>query len=132
MMYILLILFFTSLTSIIFMIGRKLFLLQDGQTVSNTDVPFEIPHLEKVKHFTLKNIKKYEHIILVEILRFYVRFANLLKNKYQELKIKIRNKIIKNDINNDKQEISKFLKIIGDYKNRIREIKHKIKKEENL
>jgi len=108
MMYILLILFFTSLTSIIFMIGRKLFLLQDGQTVSNTDVPFEIPHLEKVKHFTLKNIKKYEHIILVEILRFYVRFANLLKNKYQELKIKIRNKIIKNDINNDKQEISNF------------------------
>ena len=39
---------------------------------------------------------------------------------------------MKNNINGEKKEISKFLKIIGDYKNKIREIKHRIKKEENL
>ncbi len=114
------------------MIGRKLFLLQNGQISSNTEVPFEVSHLEKVKLFTIKNIKKCERILLVEILRLYIRFSNFLKNKYQEIKIKIRNRSKKNNINGEKREISKFLKIIGDYKNKIREIKHKIKKEENL
>jgi len=132
MIYFLLILFFTSLFSIIIMIGRKLFLLQSGQISSNTEVLLEVSHLEKVKLFTVKNIKKYERILLVEILRLYIRFSNFLKNKYREIKIKIRNRNKKNNLNSEKREISKFLKIIGDYKNKIREIKHKIKKEENL
>ena len=132
MIYFLLILFFASLFFIIIMVGRKLFLLQNGQISSNTEVLFEVSHLEKVKLFTIKNIKKCEHILLVEILRLYIRFSNFLKNKYQEIKIKIRNSSKKNNINGEKREISKFLKIIGDYKNKIREIKHKIKKEENL
>lgn len=114
------------------MIGRKLFLLQNGQISSNKESLFEVPHLEKVKYFTITNIKKYEHILLVEMLRFYVRSTSFLKNKYQEIKIKVKNKSMENHINGEKKEISKFLKIIGDYKNKIREIKHKIKKEENL
>ena len=121
-----------SLFSIIIMIGRKLFLLQNRQISSNTEILFEVSHLEKVKLFTIKNIKKYGHILLVETLRLYIRFSNFLKNKYQEIKIKIRNRNKKNNLNSEKREISKFLKTIGDYKNKIREIKHKIKKEENL
>lgn len=132
MMNLLLILFFTSLISILIMIGRKLFLLQNGQISGIEGAPFEVPHLEKVKHFTIKNIKKYEHILLVEMLRFYIKFSNLLKKKYQDMKIKVKNIIIKNERSTEKKEISKFLKVIGDYKNKIREIKHRIKKEENL
>ncbi|OGI60085.1 hypothetical protein A2641_02855 [Candidatus Nomurabacteria bacterium RIFCSPHIGHO2_01_FULL_37_25] len=133
MIYFLLILFFTSLFSIIFMIGKKLFLLQNGQIItSNIEVLFRISHLEKIKLFTIKNIKKYGHILLVEILRSYIRFSNFLKNKYQEIKIKIKTLGKKNNPNGEEKEISKFLRIIGDYKNKIREIKHKIKKEENL
>lgn len=133
--YILLILFFTSLISIIVMIGRKLVLLQNGQITDNStaeEISFGIHHFQKIKHLTIVNIKKYEHIVLVETLRLYVKTTNLLKNKYQAIKIKLKNIRKRNQANGEKKEISKFLKIIGDYKNRIREIKHKIKKEENL
>ncbi len=131
-MYILLILFFASLIGIIIMIGQKLILLQNGRIVVEEKNPLEVRHLEKVKHLTIKNIKKYEHIILVEVLRWYVKSVNFSKDKYRGTKEKIRTMMMKRHINGEKKEISKFLKIIGDYKNRIREIKHKIKKEENL
>ncbi len=132
MMYLFFVLFFTSLISIIIMIGRKLVLLQNGQVSSNEEVTFEVPHLEKVKHFTIENIKKYEHIILVKTVRLYVKGINFFKNKYQAVKIKIKDRRMKNNLNGENKETSKFLKIIGDYKNKIREITHKIKKEEDL
>jgi len=47
-------------------------------------------------------------------------------------KTKVKNKIQENNTNSQNKEISKFLKIIGDYKQKIRDIKNKIKKEENL
>ena|SRR3989344_4975155 len=129
-MYILLILFFTSLILIIFMIGRKLILLQNGLVVNKEEVLFKIPHLEKIKNLTIENAKKYGHLGLVTTLRLYVRSINFLKNKYQETKIKIENWNKENHINGEKKEISKFLKIIGDYKHKIREIKNKIHEEE--
>lgn len=130
--YILLILFFASLISIIVMIGRKLVFLKDTQISSSEEFSFSVPHLQKIKNLTIKNIKKYEHVALVETLRLYVKLTNFLKNNYQIIKTKIQNLKRKNLIDGEKKEISKFLKIIGDYKNRIREIKHRIKKEENL
>ena len=130
-MYYLLVLFFASLFSIIIMIGRKLTILEHEQILNQEEILFELPYFKKIKHFTVENIKKNGNILLVATVRFYVRGANLFKNKYEEIKIKIKNKSMKNNINGEKKEISKFLKIIGDYKNKIREIKHKIKKEEN-
>ena len=114
------------------MIGRKLTILEHEQILNQEEILFELPYFKKIKHFTVENIKKNGNILLVATVRFYVRGANLFKNKYEEIKIKIKNKSMKNNINGEKKEISKFLKIIGDYKNKIREIKHKIKKEENL
>ena len=133
--YAILILFFSSLISIITMIGRKLVLLQNGHTAENNnaeEISFSIHHLQKIKHLVVTNTKKWEHIVLVQTLRLYVKTANLLKNKYEAAKSKIRNLKMRNRAGGEKKEISKFLKIISDYKNRIREIKHKIKKEENL
>lgn len=132
MMYFLLILFFVSLFSIIIMIERKLFLLQNGQIIGITETPFEVSYLEKVKLSVIANIKKYEHVFLVGTLRLYIRLSNYFKNKYQEVKIKLRNLAMKEDESGEKKEISKFLKVIVEYKNRIRDIKHKIKREEDL
>ena len=133
-MSILLILFFTSFFGIIIMIGRKLVLLQNGQTLEREEVSFKIPHLEKIKHLTVKNMRKYGHMSLVTTLRFYVRSMNLLKNKYEETKIKIKNFNTRKDSNGngaEKVEVSKFLKMISEYKHKIRAIKQKIHEEEN-
>src|SRR3989344_4394591 len=109
-MSILLILFFISLFGIVLMIGRKLVLLKNGQVLSKGEILFEIPNLEKVRHFTVKNA-----------------------NKYEKTKIKIKNINIKNHPNGEsteKVEASKFLKMISDYKYKIRELKNKIHEEE--
>ena len=133
-MYFLLILFFTSLLGITFMVERKLVMLKNGVLLHREETFFKAPYLEEWKHLTSKNVKRHGYTVLVATIRFYVRFSNLLKNKYQEIKIKIKNIRSRKSNSNlsGKQEISKFLKIISEYKYKIREIKHKIKEEENL
>lgn len=131
MMYLLLILFFGSLFGIIFMIGRKLVMLQNGYVVQKEEIVFEVPFLKKAKHITIKNIKKHGYIGLVETIRFYIQTSNLIKNKYQQAKNKIKNRNKEGIMAEEKKEISKFLKVISEYKRKIREIKHKIKEEEN-
>ena len=128
----LLILFFASLTAIIIMIRRKLVLLKNGQETIGEEILLEIPYLKKLGFTTVKNIKKILHLSLVAILRFYIRSINFFKIKYEEFKIMVKNWNRKGDIGDEKKEISKFLKIISDYKHKIREIKNKIKREENL
>jgi len=114
------------------MIGRKLAVLEHEQISHNHESSFELPFLKEAKHLTFKNIKKYEHLILVTVLTLYVRFSNVLKNKYKEIKTKVYNKMKQGRISGEKKEISKFLRIMGNYKNKIREIKHRIKKGEDL
>lgn len=130
-MYILLILFFTSLFFITFMIGRKLVMLEHQQILNHEEVLFELPFLKQIRHLTVKSVKKHGYTLLVATVRFYIRTINFLKYKYEEIKIKVKNRSKKNHPNSEKREISKFLKIMGEYKQKIREIKHKIKKEEN-
>lgn len=132
MMYLLLILFFMSLISIIIMIGRKLAILDHEQVLNQEEVLLELPYLTKIKHLTFINIRKYGYSILVTTLRSYIRSTNFLKDTYKEVKIKIQDRNNKNKTDGEKKEISKFLKIIGEYKQKIREIKHRIKKEEDL
>src|SRR3989344_6478605 len=125
-----LILFFISLISIVFMIGRNMVLIKNGQSFTQEEFSFKVPFLKETKNLTIEKIKKYEHLSLVLILRFYVRATNFSKNKYEELKNKIRNRVKQNQTSGEKQEVSKFLKMISDYKHRIKEIKHRIKEEE--
>ncbi len=114
------------------MIGKRLAVLRHDQILDHEEVLFELPYLKEVKHVTIANIKKHGDALLIATIRFYVRKTNFFKNKYEEIKSKIRNRDIDSRVNSQKKEISKFLKIITDYKQKIREIKHKIKKEENL
>ena len=131
---ILLILFFTSLSATVFMVGRKLVLLrqQHGEVLNHEEVLFELPYLKEAKHATIKGIKKHGYALLVGIIRLYVRSANFLKSKYEVLKSKLRNEHKAEQTTGDKKEISKFLKNVLEYKQKIREIKHRIKEEENL
>lgn len=128
----LLILFFGSLAGISFMIGRKLLSLQNGQVFDRDETFLKAPHLEELKHKTVKNIKKYGYAGLVTTMRFYIRSTNLMKNKYGEARIKVKNLYLKksNSRTEEKQEISKFLKIISEYKHKIREIRNRINEEE--
>src|SRR3989344_4107706 len=120
-MYYLLILFFISL-------------IEEGSAsgIIEENRQFEIhPYVREIKHITIKNIKKYGHVSLVETLRLYIKSSNFLKNKYEEIKMK--NMEYRNRLASDlpEKQVSKFLKMISDYKHKIREIKHKIHEEEN-
>jgi len=132
-MYFLLILFFGSLLGIIFMIGRKLSVLKNGQAFYQNENISEDRILEAWKHETMEGIKKYSYAGLVAIIRTYVHSSNFIKLKYQELKIKIKEKFGKNKEDAEtKKEASKFLKMITDYKHKIRKIRRQIKEEEEI
>ncbi len=131
-MYITFSLFFISLAGIMFMIGRKLAPVRNGQVMieESQEHPL-IPDLQKVKHFGYQSIKTLEHLALVAMLRFYVRFSNFLKLKYVELKTKIVNarKSRNGDIV-EERDPNKFLKMISEYKQKVRHIKSRITEEE--
>ena len=131
MMYFLLILFFVSLFGIILMIGRKLVLLQNG-VVFQKETILKTPSLEEWKHLTITSIKKHGYTGLVATIRFYVRSTNFLKNKYQEVKTKVKSINGKKLREEEQREVSGFLKMISEYKQKIRNIKDKVKEEENL
>lgn len=131
-MYIPLILFFSSLAAIVFIIQRKLAAIDHEQILNHEEVLFDVPFLKEVKKVTVVNVKRHGYKGLVATMRFYMLSKSFLHNKYKEIRTNIKNRIKATHINGERKEISKFLKVIGDYKRRIREIKHKIKKEENL
>ena len=128
MMYFLLILFFSSLLGITFMIGRKLIMLQNVHVLNKKGDVLKALYLEEWKYLAIKGIKKHSYNGLVLIIKFYVQSTDFFKNKYQNIKDRYLTKL--NDDSPDKREISKFLKIISEYKHKIKEIKHKIKEEE--
>ena len=132
-MYLLLISFFLSLIGIIFMVGRKLVLLKNGNITTTEENETEFLNLKELKQVTFQNIRKYEHIVLVTVLRFYIRSLNFLKVAYEKIETKIKNiRRKRQKDSSEKVEVSKFLKVVSEYKQRIREIKHRIHEEENL
>ena len=128
-----LILFFLSLLGIIFMVGRKLTLVQSG-SVGQTEHPHLFtPDVQKIKEVVSKNTRKHSYTILVTLIRSYVQLGNFLKSVYEKIKIITIKRFSKNtssDGSSEKPEVSKFLKLISDYKHKIRNIKHRIIEEE--
>ncbi len=131
-MYIILILFFFSLVGIILMIGKKLVLLRRNQLITENNFPIQIPSLQELGQVTRKNSKKYGFVLLVATIRFYVILINFLKRKY----IVTKNSIIKHLPHKKailpERKDSKFLKVISDYKHKIKRIKNKIEEEEKV
>ena len=117
------------------MIGKKLILLKNGKIEHIERVLFDIPNLDQVKNVTVKNSKRYGYVILVETIRFYVRASILIKYIYFKTKKKIKeiyHRYFPHKIKENKEkEVSKFLRMVSDYKNKIKNIKDKIIEEEN-
>lgn len=130
MMYFLLILFFSSLFGITFMIGKKLIILQNIQALHNEEINFKTSHLEEWKDLSIKGLKKHSYNGLVSIIRAYIHSVNFLKKTYRNIKDALIEKV--NSNSSQKKEISKFLKVVSDYKYKIRKIKDRVKEEENL
>ncbi|MDP2789485.1 MAG: hypothetical protein Q8O46_05630 [bacterium] len=134
-MYITLILFFTSLLGIILMIGQKLVLLRNGMTVNVEHFHPFTPDFMKIKYLTKKGLQRGGYLALVAVLRFNIRLSNLIKSQYQEIKNAIKETIHKkiqseNKMKLEGHEVSRFLKMMSEYKSKIRNIKQKIRKEE--
>ena len=134
MMYFLLTLFLASLIGITIMIGRKLTLIKNGHIIEGYHPHPFIPDMHRIKYLLIKGVKKFLYTLLFVTIRSYFRLSNFIKNKYNETKIKIKEKFDKSHLAPhlpERQEVNKFLKVISDYKHKISEIKHKIKEEEN-
>ena len=117
-MYISLTLFFLSLIFIIIMIKNKLVLVRNGQVVKAQHPHPFVPEIQKIKHLTFKNGKKFGYVALFIILRFFIKSSNFIKTKskmfVEELKNKLKNKDSFVNGTIEKKEVSKYLKIISE------------------
>jgi len=136
-MYLPFIFFFLSLAGIIVMIGRELVLIKNGQVIRvEHSHPF-VGDIQKIKHLTFKKSKKFGYAILFVTLRFFIKSSNFIKTKSIILIEKIKDKVKKknNILNNEtteKKEVSGYLKVISEYRQKIKKIKHIIKEEEGI
>lgn len=127
-----LILFFVSLGAISFMVARKWFL------VKGTDQNHHLEHsilepfdFDKLKYLVIKNLKKTAHILLWIFLRVYILSIDFINKKKNKILTIIKTKFNKYKKEENK-EASKFIKIISEYRHKIKKIKHKIKEEEGI
>lgn len=131
------ILFFLSLTGIVIMIWREMILVKNGQvaTVKHSH-PF-VGDLQKIKHITFKNSKKFGYTTVFVTLRFFIKSSNFIKTRSIMLAKEIKNVFKKKngiliEEKEEKKEPSKYLKVISEYREKIREIKDRIKEEEGI
>lgn len=137
-MYLTLILFFLSLSGIIIMIWRELVLVRNGQVLkAQHSHPF-VPDLQKIKHLTFKNTKKFGYTTVFVIMKFFIKSSNFIKITSIILLKELKDKLKKHtnssllDEKTEKKEVSKYLKAISEYRQKIREMRHKIKEEEGI
>ena len=120
-----------SLVSLATLIGRKFVILKkNGGVELFPEARFELPYLDEVKNGMKGGIKRFENLALVFILRLYIRSANFVRSKYKEIKKGIRRKLKKQEEDGKPQEVSKFLQMIENYKDKVDEMKEQIQKEE--
>ncbi len=136
-MYLSFILFFLSLSGIVIMIWREMMLIKNGQVVAvEHSHPF-VPEVQKIKNLTFEGIKKFGYVIVFLTLKSFMKSSNFIKNKSKSIIKEVQDRLSKNkNINfnelTEKKEISKYLKIISEYRQKIRKIKHRIKEEEGI
>lgn len=118
------------------MIGRELVLVRNGQVAAvEHSHPF-VGDLQKIKDLTYKNTKKLGYVVLFITFRFFIKSSNFMKTKSIIVIEKIKDKIKKknNTLTNKttEKEVSKYLEVISEYRQKIRRIKHIIKEEEGI
>jgi len=136
-MYLPLIFFFLSLAGIVIMVWRELVLVRNGQVIATRHSHPFVPDLQKIKHLTFKNGKKFGYVVVFVTLRFFIKSSNFIKTKSIVLTKEINNKLkkLRNNASDEimeKREVSKYLKLISEYQQKIREMKNRIKEEEGI
>lgn len=135
-MTIILILFFLSLCAMIFIVGKRLIDIREKQIQVREDMAVDMPDLQDIKILVFKKLKRYTYITLVISIRLWIISSNYLKRKYKDLKkktIELFDKYTSDKKTNDApREVSKFLKVMSEYKKEVKKIKHRIKKEEGI
>lgn len=126
-----------SLLGIIVMLGYKVSLARSGTLQMREDFHVAFPDFAKLKSIARKGLRRYGFIALVIIIKLYVKTTYFLKQKFQLVQSKVveilkKNKKFGFDENSEKREVSGFLKMVSEYKHRVRTIKHRIVKEEEL
>ncbi len=119
------------------MIGKKMIFLKNNQVIIEEGYTFGAPHVDEIKYVTVKKLKEYGYILIVTTIRFSMKSSKFIKNTSEVVYRKIKDKLLKskNGIEeevSDKQEVSKFLKMVSEYKHKLNRIKHKIKEEEGI
>ncbi len=126
-----LITFFGSLILMIGMIGRKYMVIDRNSydyMISGTN--FEIPYLDEMRETLILSLKKLENLTLTLLLRYHLKITTFLKTKHREIRRNLRSAMKRNKEAADEREVSKFLQMISHYKDRVDEIKERIKEEE--
>lgn len=133
-MNLLLTIFFVSLLGLIILIGRKVVFLRTGGSVDNGELLFNLPSLAELKEISIKLSKRAGYNFLVIVIKLYVKLSYLFKTTHGKVKTRMQSLTEKYTPERDSapKQVSKFLKAVGDYKQRIRRIKRKIKEEEGL
>ena len=134
-MYLILTLFFISLLSITSMLGYKVSLARNGSLQMRDGVHLAFPDLHKIKKLTRRGLRRYGFIALVIVIKIYVKISLFAKQKFESAKssiIKIlrKNKKFNLEDSFEKREVSGFLKMVSEYKHKVKSIKHKIIEEE--
>ena len=130
------IIFVLSLVSITVLVGRKMAILRSGGGAKKDEPlphPF-FPDWEKVFEFIKKSSRRYGYVATVAFIRLYVRSSNLTREKSREITEKLLNLINRKKNGNgapaETHEVNKFLKMVAEYKEKIRRIKHRVHEEE--
>ncbi len=138
-MYLPLILFFISLLGIGALLYRRVMILENsGVLVREIDGEFffDVPDLHEVQYVMIRQMKKYGYIALVVTIRFYIRSSKIMDYLYMEAKSKLkelyRKYAPKRKQEGEAKDVSKFLKVVSEYKYKIGQIKERIREEEGL
>lgn len=117
------------------MISRKLFSNNKNEIEQIERTPlFETHNLQEIKQLIINNSRIFGHKSLLFILRIYIISSNFIKQKKNLLISKIKAKLNKNKIEGEETNTdpSKFIKIVSEYKHKVRKMTHRIKKEEGI
>ncbi|MEK7588913.1 MAG: hypothetical protein AAB438_03790 [Patescibacteria group bacterium] len=116
------------------MFERRLALLksQGAHEIEKKHSTLGVPYVLEIKDITIKGVKKVGYVSIVTTIRLYFRSLNFLKYRYE--KLKAITKKVNGEVKNgtEKKDVSKFLKVVSDYKHKIRKIKHQIQEEEKM
>ena len=94
----------------------------------------DIFNSDKIKHSAVRISKRTGHALIWILLRNYLVSIHFINKKSKEIWVKIKNGLHRNyqEKLKENKEVSKYIKIISEYQQKIRKMKHKIKEEEGI